>query len=308
MSARRLVNQSYLQTESTKAWIHNRVVELISSESAVPSFSTAATKLTALLQKEDVSLAQLSSVLSLDPGLATRCLRAAKSAAYGAHDIQSIQDALLIIGMNEVRRIALTVGVMNNFSHLKIRVDWDRFWLHSVLVGRLTERLAGGFRESTGLDYLAGLLHDVGKLIIQHYFPREFEEIVLRSQERHCGHAFVERQLLGMDHAQIGATICDVLKLPEFLNLGILYHHRALLPESLQDPRGDGGFLASCVSVADTMANLSKINIGGEKKITVEFEKLPEWVHLNDAFNCRGLNLDLEEEIDFANSDLASLA
>jgi putative nucleotidyltransferase with HDIG domain len=308
MSGNRLVNQSLLKSESTKTWIHNRVVELIASESVIPSFSNAAMKLTSLLQKEDVSLAQLAVVLELDPGLATRCYRAAKSAAYGGHDINSIQDALLMIGINEVRRIALTIGVMNTFNHLRIKVDWDKFWTHSVLVGRLTERLTGGFRESSGMDYVAGLLHDVGKLIIQHYFPREFEQILIRSEERKCGHAHVERDVMGLDHAQISAAICDVLKMPHGIVLGIHAHHNPLLTSVINDSHGDKAMLACCISLADTMANIGNVNIAGHKDRKVTFDNLPEWLYLNEKFECRGLKLDLDDEIASATTDIAALA
>ncbi len=308
MSGNRLINQSFLRTDPSKAWIQQRVVQLIASESSVPCFSTAALKLTALLQKEDVDLEQVATVLALDPGLATRCLRVARSVGFGGHNVTSIQEAVLVIGLNEVRRIALMVGVMNNFSHLRVKVDWNRFWLHNVLVARLTERLAGGFREADGMDYMAGLLHDVGKLVIQHYFPREFEQIVIRSQERRCGHAPVEKDVLGLDHAQIGAAICDVLRLPPKLVFGVLNHHQALHPSSLELPEGDGGFLACCISVADTMTNLGSLNLEGYKSAPESIEELPEWKYLNENFSCSGLKLDLEEEIESANSDLAVLA
>jgi HD-like signal output (HDOD) protein len=78
---------------------------------------------------------------------------------------------------------------MDTLSHLRIKIDWHRFWLHSgVLVARLIEKVAGSFRDVSGMEYLAGLLHDIGKIILEHYFPREFETIVLRSMERQCGH------------------------------------------------------------------------------------------------------------------------
>jgi putative nucleotidyltransferase with HDIG domain len=306
MGAHRLVNQTLLRSESTKAWIHTRIVELISSESAVPTLSGAAHRLTALLSKEDVGLAMIGDVISLDPGLCTRCLRAANSAARGRRNIQSINDALLIIGLNEVRRFAMTMGVLNNFSHLRISVDWDRFWLHSVLVGRLTEKLAGGFRDTSGLDYLAGLLHDVGKLIEQHYFPREFEQVIIRSLERKCGHAPMEKEILGLDHAQIGAAICDVLLLPANLTSGIRYHHEALTPQSIADQHGEQAFLASCICVADTLANIAGATMGGEKPAPPSLDEIPEWIHLNNTFSCRGLNLDLEEELSRAKSEISA--
>lgn len=71
--------------------------------------------------------------------------------------------------------------------------------------------VAAGFRQATGTEYLAGLLHDSGKLMIEHHFPTEFEAILQRAWSARCGHFAAEREVLGLDHAQIGAAICHCL-------------------------------------------------------------------------------------------------
>ncbi len=308
MIAERIVYDRYLIcSHPAKKWVRDRIVELLNSEAVVPSFSNVATKLTTMVQDEELTLDDLGQVISLDPGLASRCVRVAGSMAYRGRNISTINEALLMIGMGEVRRIALTVGVMDTLSHLRVKIDWNRFWLHSVLVARLTEKIAGAFRDVTGMEYLAGLLHDIGKLILEHYFPREFETIVLRSMERQSGHAKVEMDLLGLDHAQIGAAMCDCLKTHPHILQAVRFHHDALHPAHTGNPDGDGGFLAACINVADVLANLGDINIGGEKPLLHPFEELPEWKYLNQWFNCRGLDLDLRSEIEAAEAEIKSL-
>lgn len=287
--------------------MRDRLVELLNSESVVPSFSNVALKLTTMVRDESLTIDELGQVISLDPGLTARCVRVASSVIYRGRDIRTINEALLIIGLGEIRRIALTVGVMDTLSHLRIKIDWHRFWLHSVLVARLTERLAGAFRDVTGMEYLAGLLHDIGKLILEHYFPREFETIVMRAMERRNGHAQAEMDLLGLDHTQIGAAMCDCLKTHPHILQAVRFHHNALHPAHTGNPDGDGGFLAACVSVADTLANLGDVSIGGEKPLLHPFEELAEWQYLNQWFNSRGLELDLRHEIDAAEAEIKSL-
>jgi putative nucleotidyltransferase with HDIG domain len=209
--------------------------------------------------------------------------------------------------MAEIRRIALTVGVMDTFSHLRIKIDWQRFWLHSVLVARLTDKVAGAFRDVNGMEYLAGLIHDIGKLILEHYFPREFECVVMRAMERQCGHAQAEMALIGIDHAQIGAAMCACLKTHPHILQAVHFHHNALHPAHTGNPDGDGGFLAACVNVADVLANLGDVSIGGEKPLLHAFEELPEWLYLNQWFNCRGLDLDLRTEIESAEAEIKAL-
>jgi putative nucleotidyltransferase with HDIG domain len=287
--------------------VHDRIVELLNSETVVPSFSSVAIKLTTMVRNEKLTIDDLGQVISLDPGLAARCVRVAGSMAYRGRNISTINEALLMIGMEEIRRIALTVGVMDTLSHLRIKIDWQRFWLHSVLVARLTEKVAGAFRDVTGMEYLAGLLHDIGKLILEHYFPREFETIVLRSIERRSGHAKEEMHLLGLDHTQIGAAMCECLKTHPHILQAVRFHHDALHPAHTGDQNGDGGFLAACINVADVLTNLGDVTIGGEKPLLHPFVELPEWKYLNQWFNCRGLDLDLRAEIDAAELEIKSL-
>jgi len=219
----------------------------------------------------------------------------------------NIQEALFLIGIREMRRIALTIGVMDNFNHLRIKINWQKFWLHSVLVARLTERIAGAFRDINGMEYLTGLVHDIGKLILEHYFPREFEAIALRAMERRCGFAAAEFDLLGLDHTCIGASLCQCLDLHHHVVHAVRYHHQATHPAHTCDPKGDTGFLACCVSVADTLANMGEVNIGGENELANSLDELPEWQYLTRFYDCRGLQLDLGEEIEKATGEINSL-
>jgi putative nucleotidyltransferase with HDIG domain len=300
-------DQFFLCSQPSKKWVRDRLIELLNSQSVVPSFSNVAMRLTTMVRHENLTIEQLGEVISLDPGLAARCVRVAGTFAYQGHSISTINEALLMIGMTEIRRIALTVGVMDTLSHLRIKIDWHRFWLHSVLVARLTDKIAGTFRDVSGMEYLAGLLHDIGKLILEHYFPREFESVVMRAMERKCGHAQAERDLLGIDHTQIGAAMCACLNTHPHILQAVRFHHDALHPAHTGNPDGDGGFLAACVSVADVLANLGDVNIGGEKPLLHAFEELPEWVYLNQWFNSRGLDLDLRTEIESAEAEIKAL-
>ncbi len=307
MTGRRIVDEALLAAHPTKRWVHDRIVELLDSDTAAPAFSPVVTKLIRKMGDDAVGLDEISDLVSLDPGLSTRCLRSANSAANGKQPISTISQALLLIGLREMRGIALTVGVVDNFNHLRINIDWRKFWLHSVLVARLTDRIAGAFRDVTGMEYLAGLLHDIGKLVLEHFFPREFESIVMRAMERRCGHAAVETDLLGYDHTNIGAALCQRLNLTPHIIYAVRFHHQPLHPANIDNPMGDGGFLSACISVADYLANLREINIAGHTELAATLDELPEWKFLTDYFSCRGLDLNLDDEIALAEKEVSSL-
>lgn len=288
----------------SKRWIRDRVVDLLQSEQVVPSFSAAAVRLAEAARNEDTGMDEIARIIAMDAGLATRCIQVASTGRFGGRKILHIDQALLMIGLVEVRRIAFSVGVMDRFTHMRIKMDWNRFWLHNILVARLTHKVAGAFREPCGLEYLAGLLHDIGKLIFENYFPREFEMIILRAMERRCGHIQLETELLGLGHPQVGAAICDRLNLHGHVLRAIWYHHDPMNPRHTKDPVGDGGFLAACISVADALANMANVNIDGARQIDRAFEDLPEWAFLNTFDMPHGLELDLKTEIRSAEQDL----
>jgi putative nucleotidyltransferase with HDIG domain len=239
--------------------------------------------------------------------LTARCIKIASSAFYGGKPIKSINQALLMIGYLEIRRVAFTVGVVDSFSRLKIKIDWKKYWLHSILVGRLGETLASAFRETNGTEYLAGLMHDMGKLVIEHNFPREFELVILRSMERKCGHAMVERDLLGIDHTQIGAAMCHVMKVSAEVRNAVQFHHDQFSNFGAVKRLHDKGFLAACISVADSLANLTAASVDGAIA-TDDWQQLDAWKYLTENFNpVFGLDLDLEKAVENAQSDLDSL-
>lgn len=304
MAAPKNLEQFLTVNDPSKRWVRDKLVHLFLYESAVPPFPAAALRLTNLARSADVDMDEIAKVISKDPGLTTSCIRVASAPAYGSRTITTIDEALMLIGMKEIRRIAYSVGVTDRFTHLRVKVDWNRFWLHSLLVARISERIAAAFTQSTGTEYLSGLLHDAGKLVIENYFPREFEQILLRSWERNCGHAEVERELLGLDHTQVGAAMCECLQINRYVRDAVRYHHSADDPQLAADPNGDRGFLASCVAVADVLAHKAKDTLGGEKQTDLPYDQLPEWGLLARFDPVHGLELDTEVELAAAEADL----
>jgi putative nucleotidyltransferase with HDIG domain len=298
----------YLVTDAPdKEWVSDKLVYLLSGKAVIPPFSAAAIKLGQLSRDENCQMADVSAVIQMDPGLASDVIRVASTVGFAARRISSIDQALMLVGMEEIRRIAFAMGVMKNFEHLKSQVDWGMFWLHSLLVARLTERVAAAYRPPGGSEYLAGLLHDCGKLLLEHYFPEDFDRIIIRATERACGHVLVEQEFLGVTHAQIGAAICECLQAHLEVIRGVWYHHDPF-NKTLEGQPDNSKFLAACVSVADALANYKQLNIFGARIMDYEqpFDQLPEWQFLGQYQMSYGLELDLELELEKAREDLKS--
>lgn len=302
-----MTESTYLRLDDPeKQWVLDRLNGLLSADSNIPSFPDVAMQLCSLVQRESSTIEDFAKVISMDPGLTSRCLRAASSVTFAARKIDSIEQALMLIGVQEIRRIALAVATIGAFSEFKAKIDWRRFWLHNVMVARLTEKVAGSFRPTSGIEYLAGLLHDIGKLLIENCFPEEFEKIVAEANEKKCGYLTVERAILGVDHTQIGAALCEAMEANGHVLRTTLYHHDPLNREHVGDPCGDGGFLAACVAVSDRLAHRDEAWTGGMDLDSTKVEQSEEWCFLQRLYLPRKFELDLDSEVKKAQEDLSA--
>lgn len=292
----------------SKRWARDRVREVLCSGRSFPSFSTVVLKLVHLAQDDDVAMDDLVALISKEPGLAANCIRVASTSRFSQGPVSSVADAVMRLGTREIRRIASSLGVMSRFNHLRVSVDWERFWLHSLLVARLSEQIASAFRQSNGMGYMAGLLHDSGKLVIEHHLPREFETVMERAWSRKCGHFTAERDVLGMDHTQIGAALCHCLRIHHHVRTAVWFHHSPTDPRLSTMLGGDQGFLGAVVGFADALAHMASEGIGGERVLTTAYDELPEWEILQGFDPINGLELDTERDLAEAEADLKAFA
>lgn len=289
-----------------KQWILQKIIHHLDDEGVIPAFSSSIIKLGRLTRDPGVSMEDIKEVIEMDPGLSSDCIQIASTVGFAARRISSIKQALMYIGIKEIQRIAFTVGVMKKFDDFKEAIDWDKFWLHSVLVARLTEKVAGAYRQSTGAEYLAGLLHDCGKLFLERFFPDEFSAIVVEAQQHNCGHVLVEKKIIGVTHAQIGGAICESLQ-AHIEVIWAVWHHHGPFNVPIGRKRTDNSkFLAACVSVGDALANYTQANIAGARVMdeNITYDQLPEWKFLSQYRMAYGLDLDLEAELSEAHADM----
>jgi putative nucleotidyltransferase with HDIG domain len=292
-----------LATAQTKRNVSREVVlQTLQKDSSIPALSASAQKLQEVLNNSEASMDEVAQIVRLDPGLTSRYLKLSNSVVFGGKSITNIDEALVRIGMVEIKRIAMAIGVIDRIKHLRVKVDWSLFLLHSLLTARLTECLAGAYRPSTGKEYLAGLLHDIGKLFLEHYFPQEFEAVMLRAIERNCSMYEVEKQLVGITHAEISAALCEKWALHREICRSVRFHHEPDSPFN-KDPSSpeEQTLLAICVCVADAAANMCKANIQGVQNLeNVDFDSLTGWGLLQQLPPRETLALDVGKEFEKA--------
>lgn len=293
--------------DPSKQWFKDRAIDIIRDGSSLPGFSPSTVQLIRTMQDLESPMDIIAGTIELDPGLCMQCLKAANSASRGGHNIKSIDQAVSMLGTAEISRMAMAMGVMTGFNHLRIKVDWNRFWLHSLLVARLTHKIGSCYKESDGSEYLAGLLHDVGKLMLEHFFPREFENMLMRANGRQRSHWQTEAEMLGLTHAQIGAALCRTIDVHPRVVHAIRYHHEPLFPDSINAPFTNNGFLPCCLAVANALAKAVNTRFESNERMP-DLDDLAEWHYMAEFETVASIDLDLETAREEAEIDIQAMS
>ena len=206
--------------------------ELLAMVEAMPAFPQGVIKVLDMCSKTDCSPKDLVSVVERDPVLAMRVLKLVNSPFIGlSQPISSISHGVAYVGMNTIKNIALTVAAIGMLPREnKANFNMDEFLQHSLGTAAVCKRMAGlkGVKETNSADYfLAGLLHDFGKVILVRQMPDQFSEALEEAQKKKLALDVAERMIYKIDHAEIGAVLAAHWALPEGLVRAIRYHHSA---------------------------------------------------------------------------------
>ena len=200
------------------------------------------------------SVNALAAIIQQDAGLTARLLKLGNSPYFGySNRVDTVSRAISIIGIRELEFLVLATAAVERFSGLPVElVNMASFWRHSIFTGVLSRLLA---RQCNVLHherlFVAGLLHDVGKLIIYHELPDESREILAGLEEGDEVYG-LEYGVLGFDHAEVGERLSAQWRMPLSLQKAIGHHH---------SPADAGDFCleASIVHVANMMAHAMEL-------------------------------------------------
>lgn len=237
-------------------------------------------KLHKAMQDPNVSFGDFSDIISADPSLAARLLRIANSAFYGLDSkVETITHALSIVGIDQVTDLALAAVMVNRFKGIsKDLVNMQSFWMHSIACGLAARTIAKNMDERhVEPYYIAGMLHDVGSLIIYKEVPEKAREILMRCRSEGLPLSLVEEDVLGFTHAQVGAIVFTKWGLPKSLVEAVLHHHYP--SKATEYP-----IYPAIVHLADIIAYEMKLGTGGEPAIPEVDPAAIQRVGLNRSF------------------------
>ncbi len=228
----------------------------------LPSLPTVVTQLLSVVGDPASSARDVSQLISTDQALTAKILKVANSAFYGfPRKIATVQFAIVVLGFETVKNLGLSVAILKRFHQGNDHPLFDRqqFWEHAIgcgVAGRMLARKRN--RKLEGEAFVAGVLHDIGKLILIEYFPDEFGECLDRAKSDLLSIAEAEEQVIGVTHAEIGGWLAEKWKLPESLVNAIAHHHA---PYELEEPDE----ILLITHMANALTRHNRIGSGGDR-------------------------------------------
>ena len=252
---------------------------IIKSTTQVASLPTIYIKIDEALSSANCTNTYLVDILSEDTALSARLLRLANSAMFNfPSKIDSISQAITIIGTQQLRALVLASSVMKLFKDIpEDLINMEMFWRHSIACG-VCARIFASLRRSANVEYyfLAGLLHDIGRLIMFKEVPNEISSAMKQAKETKQLLFKVEKEILGFDHAKLGAMLLKDWKLPPPLVESTAYHHTPNRSADYQDE-------VAIVHVADIIANVTQLGSSGEHLVPTLDTQAWDRIGLPDA-------------------------
>ncbi len=233
-----------------------RITESIIS---LPTLPTVVSKMIQLVDNPKTSASSLARLIYTDQSLTARILKLANSAYYGfPREISTVNMAIVVLGFNTVKEMGLSLSVFEFFKGDNIDTTFDisRFWQHSIGCGSASRLLARQYAyHLSGEAFVAGLLHDIGKVILKQYFRHEFISII-DCVSKGDDLEESEKQIAGATHSQIGAWLAEKWNLPRMIVDSIAYHH---MPWNAKEDR----ILVAIINVANYLCHLTNIGNSG---------------------------------------------
>ena len=233
---------------------------LIEGPAQLGSLPTIFYQINEAVENPESSFAEIGEIISKDTALTAHLLKIVNSSYFGfSSKVETITHAITIVGMVQLRDLALATAIINSFKGIpKDAVNMRSFWEHSIAVG-LAGRVMGVYLKEPNPErfYVLGLLHDLGRLLTYLAIPEDMSRVLIKYSHGGLLHE-AENEVLGWDHAEAGGRILNKWNLPDRLVEGVLYHHNPSLA-----PRYP--LEAAVTHVADILAQTLEFGNSGER-------------------------------------------
>ena len=239
--------------------------KLAAAVDRMPAFPKSVQKILELTSDVNCSPKDLVQVIDKDPVVTVKILRVVNSSYYSLpKQITSISHAVVYMGFNSVKNLALSVAAIGTLpKNNAAGFDAQQYLLHSLATASIAKQLAPRLKEADPTDcFIAGLLHDFGKVVFAQFMPAEFKKALEHSQADGSSLHLALRETIGVDHAVVGAMLVEK------------WHFAAPLVETIRNQYGterqDSDMIA-CVFAANQISKKLKFGFAGNPLV----EELP---------------------------------
>ena len=237
--------------------------ELAQETPALSSLPTIYTRLTEALAKPRVSTGQIAEIIASDSALTARLLRLVNSAFYAFPlRIETVHQAVFLVGTQQIHDLALATSVLRVFPRIPPElVDMESFWRHSIATG-VTARTLATYRNERSAErfFVAGILHDLGRLLLFAARPDAARAALERSRTQGEPLMVAERAVLGYDHSEAGGALLEAWNLPAELQDMVRWHHA---PAEAQRHQRE----AAVMHVADIISTAMEFGCSGDHAV-----------------------------------------
>ena len=256
------------------------VTDAVKKITAIATLPEVTNKIIATVEDPKASASSLHKIVSHDPALVSRILKVVNSAFYGLPgQIGSIERAIVLLGLNAIKNIAVAASLGQMFRGVKLTEEFTAkdLWTHCMAVAVTTRELAKLMKLPIADEaFLAGMIHDLGLLVSLQVHPEQLRAACERAKTSETSFCEIEREVIGVDHQQLGAGLAEQWKFPRSCQLVAGHHHH---PAALSDSHR---MLVTLVYVADTLC----CQAGRGFNLTALRQKL-------DDAELGGVNLDM---------------
>jgi len=237
--------------------LKERIRKQITNIGTLPSIPQIITEVSVLLDNDRTSAADLCKVISQDQGIVTKILAVANSPLYGLpRRVSTIEFAVVIIGFEHIKNILVALSLVEAFKS-RTTPNWNQsgYWTHSLLTATAAKRIADDLRyPKSGEVFTAGLLHDLGLIVLQRYLNSEFKIILKKVHEEQFSFLSAEEFVLNFTHQDIAEFLLEKWNFPPYISEAVLFHHTPSLSSD------KARMLASLIHLADYMTQ--RLNVG----------------------------------------------
>ena len=250
----------------------------------LPTLPTVYAEVERLCKNPDVSADELSKVIETDPSITLKLLNLSNSAFFGfSRRITTVRDAISLLGNQTVENTILNIAVFEATRDLKnsAGLDKNQFWVHSVGVGSVARFISGKMGLNREESFTAGIVHDMGKIILDALYTDFYTNVFARVQEGSLSIFEAEEEVIGLNHSQIGRELCKNWNLPTGLTEAVAHHHR---PSGAEEDSE----IASLTHLGDAICRKLGVGSGGDdtvpdlapaalRRLNLTAEQATEW-------------------------------